>query len=62
MRCRGCRGMGEAAPTGWLGVGRPVSPPVPGRHKRGHLPPIGGQVSRLKYQFGDRPRHKKKVA
>ena len=21
--------MGEAAPTGWLGVGRPVGPPVP---------------------------------
>ena len=29
MRCRGCRGMGEAASTGWLGVGRPVGPPVP---------------------------------
>ena len=22
--------MVEAAPTGWLGVGRPVGPPVPG--------------------------------
>ena len=46
MRSRGCRGMGEAAPTGWLGVGRPVGPPVPWPRDMQRALPAPGRVSR----------------
>ena len=45
LRSRGCRGMGEAAPTGWLGVGRPVGPPVPWPRAMHRALPAPGRVS-----------------
>ena len=37
--------MGEAAPTGWLGVGRPVGPPVPWPRDMHRALPAPGRVS-----------------
>ena len=37
--------MGEAAPTGWLGVGRPVGPPVPWPRAMHRALPAPGRVS-----------------